>query len=138
MPHFGNVLKTFRAEEGINQQELATRLGISRCYLSQIERGVATNISFALGAAILNLWNYHGTVEVVLPRRIEIDVAIAPEIVWLNAQGVMTDACCAGPPPTAVIRPSSVKRAQRLGYRPEYRERTGLYEMMLKSSMEPR
>jgi transcriptional regulator with XRE-family HTH domain len=43
---FGQRVRARRVEEGWSQEELARKAGISRNYLSQIERGVATNLSW--------------------------------------------------------------------------------------------
>ena len=43
---FGDKVRRRRLEEGLSQEELANRAGISRNYLSEIERGVATNLSW--------------------------------------------------------------------------------------------
>jgi len=43
---FGDKVRRHRLEEGLSQEELANRVGISRNYLSEIERGVATNPSW--------------------------------------------------------------------------------------------
>lgn len=43
---FGDKVRRRRLEEGLSQEELANRVGISRNYLSGIERGVATNLSW--------------------------------------------------------------------------------------------
>lgn len=43
---FGMRVRTQRLQEGLSQDELADKIGISRNYLSQIERGQATNISY--------------------------------------------------------------------------------------------
>ena len=43
---FGQKVRSRREEEGWSQEELAEKAGISRNYLSQIERGVATNLSW--------------------------------------------------------------------------------------------
>jgi transcriptional regulator with XRE-family HTH domain len=42
----GQTVKTRRRQEGLSQEELAKAIGISRNYLSQIERGQATNLSW--------------------------------------------------------------------------------------------
>ncbi len=52
---FGEILKTYRKRERLSQTEAAVRLGISRVYISQIERGVSNNISWRLGCRILDL-----------------------------------------------------------------------------------
>jgi XRE family transcriptional regulator of biofilm formation len=43
---FSDKVRRRRLEEGLSQEELANRVGISRNYLSEIERGVATNLSW--------------------------------------------------------------------------------------------
>ena len=44
--NFGLRVREKRYEEGMSQAELAERVGISRNYLSQIERGEAVNLSW--------------------------------------------------------------------------------------------
>lgn len=46
--NFGNLVRERRQVEGWSQDELAEKIGISRNYLSQIERGIATNLSWQL------------------------------------------------------------------------------------------
>jgi len=46
MSDFGEQVRERRSKEGLNQKELAEKIGISRTYLSEIERGEAENISF--------------------------------------------------------------------------------------------
>lgn len=48
MQSFGQRVRTRRSDEGWSQEELAEKIGISRNYLSQIERGVANNLSWRL------------------------------------------------------------------------------------------
>jgi transcriptional regulator with XRE-family HTH domain len=43
---FGRKINKRRMQEGWSQEELAQRADVSRTYLSQIERGVATNLSW--------------------------------------------------------------------------------------------
>ena len=43
---FGERVRERRLQEGLSQVELAEKVGISRTYLSEIERGVATNLSW--------------------------------------------------------------------------------------------
>ncbi|MBD2123148.1 helix-turn-helix domain-containing protein [Trichocoleus sp. FACHB-262] len=43
---FGKKVRDRRREEKLSQEELAQQVGISRNYLSQIERGQATNLSW--------------------------------------------------------------------------------------------
>lgn len=45
---FGARVQEQRIREGWSQEELADKVGISRNYLSQIERGQATNLSWRL------------------------------------------------------------------------------------------
>lgn len=42
---FGERVRSRRAKADMSQEDLAARVGISRVYLSQIERGVAPNVS---------------------------------------------------------------------------------------------
>ena len=130
----GDALIAYRQREGISQSTAAGILGISRNYLSQIERGNAVNVSHALALRILNLYSApcHSWVEVTLPRRVRVDAVIAPEIVWLNTVGVVTEASCQGPPPTALIRPSSADLAISLGYLP-LEHQSGYFEIELKT-----
>ncbi len=46
MDDFGNKVRERRVEEGLSQEKLAQAVGISRNYLSQVERGQATNLSW--------------------------------------------------------------------------------------------
>ncbi len=46
MDDFGKKVRDRRVKEGFSQEELAHQVGISRNYLSQIERGQATNLSW--------------------------------------------------------------------------------------------
>ena len=46
MSDFGTRVRKRRCEEGLSQEKLAQAVGISRNYLSQIERGKATNLSW--------------------------------------------------------------------------------------------
>ena len=133
---FSDIIRAYREQHGLTQRQMAERLQLSRNYVSQIERGLADNLSFEVALRILNLpGKAHGQVWVTLTRRVMVDATIAPEIVWVNSQGVVTQGCCAGPPPTAVITPSSVTAAQRLGYEPGYDPGLGLYQIMLKSKV---
>jgi transcriptional regulator with XRE-family HTH domain len=45
---FGERVRERRMQEGLSQGELARKVDISRNYLSQIERGEATNLSWQL------------------------------------------------------------------------------------------
>lgn len=46
MNYFGQQVRDRRLQEDLSQEELAKKIGISRNYLSQIERGQATNLSW--------------------------------------------------------------------------------------------
>lgn len=52
---FAIILKSYRQRERISQTELAQKLGISRNYISLLERGAASNLSWALGCKIVDL-----------------------------------------------------------------------------------
>lgn len=132
--NFAELVGAYRERTGVTQAVLADSLGISRTYLSSIERGKANNLSFALAMKLLNLAGMaHGQLEVTLTRRVWVDATIALEIVWLNESGVETVGCCVGSPATALISPSSVVRAEELGYLPLYVEDSGLFVIELRS-----
>ncbi|MCS3830864.1 transcriptional regulator with XRE-family HTH domain [Salinibacter ruber] len=46
MSDFGDQVRKRRKADGLSQEKLAEQAGISRTYLSEIERGEAENISF--------------------------------------------------------------------------------------------
>lgn len=46
MDEFGKKIRQRRVDEGLSQEKLAQAVGISRNYLSQIERGQAINLSW--------------------------------------------------------------------------------------------
>lgn len=48
-------LKGYRKKTGLTQQQLANKAGISRNYISQIERGQATNISLDVYQRLLEI-----------------------------------------------------------------------------------
>lgn len=52
---FGQRIRDLRAERGLNQEELAERVGVFRTYMSRIETGVANptlTMIYALAAAL--------------------------------------------------------------------------------------
>lgn len=52
---FGQKIKDLRAQRGLNQEELAERVGVFRTYMSRIETGVANptlTMIYALAAAL--------------------------------------------------------------------------------------
>lgn len=71
MDEFGKKVRERRVEEGLSQEKLAQAVGISRNYLSQIERGQATNLSWQVMdhlTSVLGLKQQEGTdSEMVLP-----------------------------------------------------------------------
>lgn len=137
---FGSILKQYRQDYEKTQVWTAKLLGVSRNYLSEIERGVSGNLSYELAVKILNLPSLendgeaHKTIEVTLSHRVEVDAVIAQEVVWINSQGVVTVSSCQGPPATALILPSSAKRALEIGYFPVYQEDIGLFQFDLWSA----
>jgi transcriptional regulator with XRE-family HTH domain len=52
MDNFGKLVRDRRKQEKLNQEELSQNVGISRNYLSQIERGEATNLSWQVRKAL--------------------------------------------------------------------------------------
>lgn len=51
---FGERVRQRREQEGLSQAELADKVGISRTYLSEIERGRATNLSWKIVESLAN------------------------------------------------------------------------------------
>jgi transcriptional regulator with XRE-family HTH domain len=43
---FGEIVRKLRKQENLSQSQLATKINISRNYLSEIERGEAANLSW--------------------------------------------------------------------------------------------
>jgi transcriptional regulator with XRE-family HTH domain len=52
---FGQRVRMGRQQEKLSQQELADRIGISRNYLSQIERGESNNLSWNVRSKIASV-----------------------------------------------------------------------------------
>ena len=131
------ILREYRETYNLTQEQVADEINISRNWLSKIERGKVSDVSFSLGMKILNLPShpFHRQIEITVSRRIFIDAQLAPEIQWLNLEGVYTESSCQGPPPTALIIPSSKRKAEEMGYKPEYQEDIGLYKIHLKGGL---
>jgi transcriptional regulator with XRE-family HTH domain len=70
---FGDRVRERRIREGLSQEELADKVGISRNYLSQIERGQATNLSWQLMERLASTLGMKVEVE------LESGTAISPE-----------------------------------------------------------
>lgn len=79
---------------------------------------------------------YENQIEITIIQKIKVDKCIAKEIQWLNARGIRTESCCCGHGkilPEAIIKPSTILKAQQLGYKPEYLPDIGLFRIELKS-----
>ncbi len=70
---FGKRVRERRDQEGLSQEELAERVGISRNYLSQIERGQANNISWQLMERLASTLGMRLEVEQELGEDISMD-----------------------------------------------------------------
>ena len=66
LAEFGDLVRRRRNEERLSQSDLAKAVGISRVYLSQIERGVAANLSNAIAKRLIE---YLGIVPVAEGNR---------------------------------------------------------------------
>lgn len=65
MTDFGKTIRERRRQEGLSQEALAQQVGISRNYLSQIERGLATNLSWQLRQTLTSLLGVQAETPVV-------------------------------------------------------------------------
>jgi transcriptional regulator with XRE-family HTH domain len=93
---FGQKVRTRRIEEGWSQEELARKADISRNYLSQIERGMATNLSWqvverlrvALGLSRSEISKEHWNQSRLPPSLVEFarKANLAPDDVEMLAQ----------------------------------------------------
>ncbi|MCL1468507.1 helix-turn-helix domain-containing protein [Argonema galeatum] len=73
MDEFAKKVRDRRLQEKLSQQELADRVGISRNYLSQIERGQATNLSWQLMEKLTSILGLKGD-----PTGIQAEMADIP------------------------------------------------------------
>lgn len=51
----GEALRGYRKKNSLSQQAFAKMAGLSRNYISQIERGLAGNISFSVYSSIVSI-----------------------------------------------------------------------------------
>lgn len=66
--------------------------------------------------------------QVIITQTINVDDCIAQEIVFVNSMGIRTEGCCCGhgtEEPSAIIKPSCVNKAKKLGYKPEFNHELG-------------
>ncbi len=70
---FGGVVRDRRRAEKLSQSDLAEQVGISRNYLSQIERGEATNLSWNVRVRLCNTLGIQedGDVSKLLPESLQ-------------------------------------------------------------------
>jgi transcriptional regulator with XRE-family HTH domain len=59
MDNFGKQVRDRRLQENFSQEELAQKVGISRNYLSQIERGQSTNLSWQVREKLSSILGLH-------------------------------------------------------------------------------
>lgn len=71
MSEFGVQIRARRKEEGLTQEELARRAGISRAYLAQIESGQRKNIAYQIVEALRRELSIDGDEPADLPPGLE-------------------------------------------------------------------
>ncbi len=74
---FGKTVRLRRRQEGLSQQELADKVGISRNYLSQIERGQATNLSWQVMENLTSVLGLKGAPTGIIEEMGEIPPSLA-------------------------------------------------------------
>jgi len=77
MDEFGNTVRLRRRQEGLSQQELAEKVGISRNYLSQIERGQATNLSWQVMEKLTSVLGLKGDATGIIEEMADIPPSLA-------------------------------------------------------------
>lgn len=77
MDEFAKKVRSRRLQEKLSQQELADRVGISRNYLSQIERGQATNLSWQLMEKLTSILGLKGDPTGKEPQTADIPSSLA-------------------------------------------------------------
>lgn len=100
MDNFGKKVRDRRLQESLSQEELAQKVGISRNYLSQIERGQSTNLSWQVMERLTSILGLQGE-QHPLP---ELNLAELPPSLANFAQ-------------TAQLPPDDVLMLARLKYR---------------------
>jgi transcriptional regulator with XRE-family HTH domain len=68
---FGERVRERRIKEGLSQADLAEQVGISRTYLSEIERGLATNLSWRVVENLTTELGLSVTPELDAEQRLE-------------------------------------------------------------------
>jgi transcriptional regulator with XRE-family HTH domain len=96
---FGTQVRDRRRQEGLSQQELADQVGISRNYLSQIERGQSTNLSWQVREKLSSLLGLQEHTDEPTP-----DLATLPPSLIAFAQ-------------SANLPPDDIQMLARLKYR---------------------
>jgi transcriptional regulator with XRE-family HTH domain len=101
----GQKVRERRRSEGLSQEELAKAVGISRNYLSQIERGQATNLSWQVMERLTSVLGLQGEQSGILASGTETSaIADLPASLAEFAQ-------------TAGLPPDDVQMLARLKYR---------------------
>lgn len=77
MDEFAKKVRSRRLEEKLSQEELARKVGISRNYLSQIERGQATNLSWQVMEKLTSVLGLKGDSTGTLDETAEIPPSLA-------------------------------------------------------------
>lgn len=74
----GKVIKTYRVSRDLTQEQLATASGVSRVYISQIERG-GRNVTLALLEKLANVLEVPTFIIIYMAERERFD-ELAPEL----------------------------------------------------------
>lgn len=77
MDEFGKRVRDRRVEEGLSQEKLAQAVGISRNYLSQIERGQATNISWQVMERLTSVLGLKGEQVGTISEMVDLPPSLA-------------------------------------------------------------
>lgn len=85
---FGKKVRDRRREEKLSQDELAQKVGISRNYLSQIERGQATNLSWQVMNRLTSVLGLKSAAEEISDDTAELPPSLAE---FARSAGLPTD-----------------------------------------------